>query len=114
MNWFQVGAFFGLTGVILGAFGAHMMKGRLEPNLMNAYQTAVLYQFIHALALLTIARTGIDPKTLNLAGTCFTAGILLFSGSLYALALTGIKVLGAITPLGGLFFIAAWLFLLFA
>ncbi len=111
MNWFfKLGAAFMLAGVVLGAFGAHALKSRLSPESMQIYQTAVLYHFIHALGLFVVAWAfSVDPSPrIRLAGICLSVGILLFSGSLYALALSGIKVLGAITPLGGLLFIAGW------
>lgn len=96
--------------VVLGAFAAHGLKNRLEENLLNAFHTGVNYQMLHALALILIcllART--LPHTMwNWSAGFMIAGIVFFSGSLYALALTGIKWFGPITPLGGLFFIVGW------
>ena len=100
--------------VALGAFGAHMLRGKLNGYSLDVYKTAVLYHFIHALALFVVAWVSTqssDPK-IQTAGICFIVGIILFSGSLYALSVTGIKWLGAITPLGGLSFLMGW-FLLF-
>ena len=98
--------------VVLGAFAAHGLKNRLEENLLNAFQTGVNYQMLHALALILIyllARA--LPHTMwNWSAGFMIAGIVCFSGSLYALALTGIKWFGPITPLGGLFFIVGWVF----
>lgn len=104
---------FGFLGVGFGAFGAHALKARLTPELLAIYRTAVEYQFWHALALLAaglLAMSRPGPM-LALSGWSFTLGILLFSGSLYALALSGVRVLGAITPIGGLLFLAGWVLL---
>ena len=96
--------------VVLGAFGAHGLKNRLDAYSMEVYQKAVFYHFIHALGLLVIA---LSPRTAHLVWVhaLLVAGIVIFSGSLYLLAVTGIRVLGAITPLGGLCFISGWLLL---
>lgn len=114
--WMAIGAAYGLLGVVLGAFGAHALRARLAPEMLAVWKTAVEYQFYHALALLLVGfwlRT--QPSTaLNVAGTSFTAGVLLFSGSLYILALSGIRGLGAVTPLGGVLFIVGWIALLVA
>ncbi len=106
----------GLT-VGIGAFGAHGLKGRLDDYSMGVYEKAVLYQFFHSLGLLIVSilpRVGAISQS---AGTwvcsLLLAGILLFSGSLYVLALSGVKGLGAITPFGGLAFLAAWFVLAF-
>lgn len=99
-----------LVGVGAGAFGAHGLKRVLSPELLSVWQTAVLYQVIHGLGMLAIAALGTrfgSPLLGNAGGVMF-AGIVIFSGSLYALALTGAKWLGAVTPIGGLAFIAAW------
>ena len=100
--------------VALGAFGSHALRGKLSDYYLEVYKTAVLYQFIHALGLFVVAWLSTinhDPK-ITWAGIAFVAGIVLFSGSLYTLSVTGIKWLGAITPLGGLSFLAGW-FLIF-
>lgn len=115
MNWVFTGALLLACAVGLGAFGAHALKGRLDTYALDVYHTAVLYHFLHALGILAIAalaRSGaITAGTQSLAAALLLAGIVLFSGSLYALALTGIRVLGAVTPLGGVAFIAGWLVL---
>ena len=97
--------------VMLGAFGAHGLKGRLSPAMMEIYHTAVQYQVFHALGLLAVglAAAWIPASTLlKWSGWLMLAGIVLFSGSLYVLSLTGQRWLGAVTPFGGLAFIAAW------
>jgi uncharacterized membrane protein YgdD (TMEM256/DUF423 family) len=112
MNWSAMGAILLALAVILGAFGAHGLRGRLDAYLMSLYEKAVFYHFIHALGLLVVS---IMPKTGALSASTaqwvcglLLAGILIFSGSLYLLALTGLRVLGAVTPVGGVSFIAAW------
>jgi uncharacterized membrane protein YgdD (TMEM256/DUF423 family) len=109
-RFFALGAVFGFLAVALGAFGAHGLRGRLTPNDMAVYETGVRFQMYHALALLAVAwaATRWPVGTLRLAGWLFVVGIVLFSGSLYALVLTGHRALGAVTPLGGLSFLAAW------
>ncbi len=100
-------------GVALGAFGAHALRGKLTEYQLDVYKTAVLYHFVHALGLFVVGwlSTQIQDPKVTWAGICMILGIVLFSGSLYALSVTGIKWLGAITPLGGLCFIAGWLIL---
>ncbi|WP_420577845.1 DUF423 domain-containing protein [Ekhidna sp.] len=105
----------GMLAVALGAFGAHALKNKLQSEgTLDTYQTAVQYQFYHTLALLAIAflMTKYQSQWLNYAGYSMTFGILIFSGSLYILCFTGMKWLGAITPIGGLLFIAGWVCLL--
>ena len=112
--WLALGAAYGFLGVALGAFGAHALKEKLAPEMLAAWRTGVEYQFYHALALILLAllaRASINVWQ-QYAGWCFAAGILLFSGSLYVLALSGVRALGAITPLGGLLFLAGWACLL--
>lgn len=107
----------GFTGVALGAFGSHALKGQLAPSLLNAWHTGVQYQFIHCLAILLVAALlSLRPQLpgLRLAALSFAVGILLFSGSLYLMAVTGISKFGIITPLGGISFMLGWLALLFA
>jgi uncharacterized membrane protein YgdD (TMEM256/DUF423 family) len=97
--------------VVLGAFGAHALKARLTPEMMATYQTAIQYHLFHALGLLIIGLLALSFPTsvyLRWAGWLMFAGIMLFSGSLYLLSLSGVRWLGAITPLGGTAFIAAW------
>ncbi len=105
------GAVFMALGVLFGAFGAHALKSQLSPDLLQVYKTGVEYQYYHALGLLLIGLIGFQLKSkwLNRAGLFIFAGIVLFSGSLYMLALTGIKWIGAITPLGGIAFVFGWI-----
>jgi uncharacterized membrane protein YgdD (TMEM256/DUF423 family) len=106
-----IGAVFGFLGVTLGAFAAHGLRNRLSPDMLGVFETGVRYQMYHVFALLivsaAIGQIG-NARLLVLAGWFFFAGILLFSGSLYALALTGTGILGAITPVGGLLFLIGW------
>ncbi|WP_163378006.1 DUF423 domain-containing protein [Cyclobacterium sp. SYSU L10401] len=112
----QVSAIFGALAVIFGAFGAHALEPFLvETGRLDTYETAVDYHFYHSLALLMVGiltRLYPDKKRLVLSAWFFVAGILIFSGSLYALCLSQISLLGAITPLGGLAFILGWVLLL--
>ncbi len=114
--WLALSAAYGLLGVIVGAFGAHALRARLTPELMAVWHTAVEYQFYHALALgLTgLLLRGHSSRVLEFAGGCFALGVLLFSGSLYVLILSGVKQLGAITPFGGLLLMVGWTLLLIA
>lgn len=116
MIWAKMGSLFMLLGVALGAFGAHGLKNSLGEDMMKIYQTAVSYHLIHALGLFVVAwlSTQSADSKINLAGTFMVAGILIFSGSLYVLSVTGLRWLGAITPLGGLAFITAWAMLFLA
>ena len=100
-------------GVLFGAFGAHALKTSLSPEMMAVYKTGVEYQFYHALGLLLVGLIGFQIKSryLQWSGVFITIGIILFSGSLYALSFLGIKAIGAITPIGGLSFVAGWIFL---
>ena len=104
----RLAAVLGFLGVALGAFGAHLLKGSLTPEGLGWWETAVLYHLVHAAALLA---TGDREGRTTPSSWCFAAGILLFSGSLYAMALTGVRTLGAVTPLGGLALLAGWLLL---
>lgn len=101
----------GLLAVAFGAFGAHALRGRLDEYAMGVFETAVQYHFYHSLALLAVGVLALgQPQTVLLksSGWLFLLGLVLFSGSLYALSLSGVKWLGAVTPLGGLAFIAGW------
>ena len=111
-----LGAASGFVGVAAGAFGAHGLKAQLTPELLAVFDTAARYQMIHALALLAVAwAIGRWPGRAAVAsGWCFVAGTLIFSGSLYLLALTGVRGLGAITPVGGVLFLCGWLLLALA
>lgn len=108
--WLMLSAFAGFSGVALGAFAAHGLKNRLTPEYLAIFQTGTHYQLIHALALLGVAVLALlmPGRLVNLAGACFAIGILLFSGSLYVLTLSGLGKLGMITPIGGLALLAGW------
>lgn len=111
-RWLMAACIFGFLAVAIGAFGAHGLEDYFsdKPDLENNYHTATLYQMFHTAALLGVAFASTQWNTVwvNRAGYAFTAGILLFSGSLYILSLTDISVLGAITPLGGVAFLFGW------
>jgi len=115
-NILLAGAAFMALAVLFGAFGAHALKTSLSAEMLAVYKTGVEYQFYHALGLLLIGLIGfkIDSKWLRWSGILLVAGIILFSGSLYVLSISGIKTLGAITPIGGLSFVAGWICLIFA
>jgi len=102
-----VGALAGFVGVALGAFGAHGLRTRLSTEMLAVFETGVRYQMYHAFAILIVALAAarLDGWLIRAAGWLFTAGIVLFSGSLYALALSGVTILGAVTPIGGLAFL---------
>ncbi len=99
--------------VAAGAFGAHALRARLEPRLLEVFETGARYQMYHALALIAVSWVivwgGASARAATIAGWCFVAGTVLFSGSLYSMAFTGVRALGAITPLGGVAFIAGWI-----
>ena len=111
--FFLVGSLFGCLGVVLGAFGAHTLKGQLSADQLIIFEVGVRYQMYHAFALLAAgwAHSKWPGVVLITSGWLFIAGTVLFSGSLYALSLSGAKWLGAITPLGGLAFVIGWLFM---
>ncbi len=106
-----IGSLAGFLGVAAGAFGAHALRNRVSADMLGVFETAVRYQMYHVFALLmtaaVIGRAG-DARLLTIAGWSFLTGIVLFSGSLYALALTRLPGLGAMTPLGGLAFLVGW------
>jgi uncharacterized membrane protein YgdD (TMEM256/DUF423 family) len=104
------GALSAFLAVAAGAFGAHALRARITPELLTVFETGARYQIYHALALLAVAWASQHwaGTPLRVAGVLFIGGTLLFSGSLYLLALTGARWLGAITPLGGLLFLAGW------
>ena len=106
-----IGSLSGMLAVIFGAFGAHALKSRLDDYAMGVFETAVQYHFYHSLALLAVGVVALtQPQTIMLksSGWLFLIGILVFSGSLYILSISGLRWLGAITPLGGLAFIGGW------
>jgi uncharacterized membrane protein YgdD (TMEM256/DUF423 family) len=106
-----LGAVFAGLSVAAGAFGAHSLKGIISVDMLMAFETAVRYQMYHAFALLVVSSmlTHVPERNLRVVGWCFVAGIILFSGSLYVVALTSTRWAGAITPLGGVAFLAGWI-----
>ncbi len=114
--WVMLGAILAAVGVGAGAFGAHGLKDKLSPEYLAVFETAVRYQMYHALGLigLGLAATRIESPAIKIAGIAFLFGILLFSGSLYMLCLSGTRAWGMITPIGGVGFIIGWLALAFA
>jgi uncharacterized membrane protein YgdD (TMEM256/DUF423 family) len=109
-GFLMLAAFFGFTGVGLGAFAAHGLKNRLTPEYLAIFHTGVTYQLVHTLALLGVAllATQVPGRLITWAGASFAIGIVLFSGSLYVLTLTGVSKLGIVTPFGGLAFLVGW------
>ena len=117
MVWIRWGSLLMLLGVALGAFGAHGLRESLSAEARQTYQTGALYHLVHALALLAVGWISVLRPTdavVRIAGWLFILGIVLFSGSLYALSLTGLRKLGLITPIGGLAFLLGWLSLALA
>ena len=108
------GAIFMALGVLLGAFGAHALKNSLSPEMLAVYKTGVEYQFYHALGLLLIGLIGfrLNSKWIQVSAILLIVGIILFSGSLYILSISGFKIIGAITPIGGISFVAGWICLI--
>jgi len=113
-NTIIVAGISGLLAVALGAFGAHGLKGIISPEMLEVYKTGVQYQFYHTFALLIVGilMNFSQSKALTWSACLFITGIVLFSGSLYILAITGVKALGLITPFGGITWIAAWLLMI--
>ena len=114
MNYIMIGAISGCLVVIMGAFGAHALNEILDDYSKSIYNKAVLYHMFHSIAILFLGVINkIQPEIhSSMVGWSFVFGIILFSGSLYILAITGIKSLGMITPIGGIFFIIGWIFLI--
>ena len=113
-SWFgTIGAVLGAVGVAMGAFGAHALKDTVEPRMLDIWSTATQYQLWHALAIVAVAllagREGANTTAVQVAGGAFTFGVLVFSGSLFLLVLTGKTWLGAITPIGGTALIVGWI-----
>lgn len=108
--WMSCAALLAGIGVACGAFGAHVLEDRLGEELLEVWRTAVLYHLVHALALLLTALVpaGSTPRARSAAVVAFTVGIVLFSGSLYVLALSGVRAWGAVTPFGGIAFLVGW------
>ena len=114
--FFAFGSGFALIAVITGAFAAHALKTRLSPDMFQVFEVAVRYQMYHALGLIAVAWAASQwsSQLITASGWLFVAGIVIFSGSLYILSLTGVRWLGAITPIGGVAFIIGWGCLLWA
>jgi len=112
-TFFVLGSLLAFLAVGLGAFGAHSLQGTFAPGMADVYETGVKYQFYHSLAMFAVAfaLTQWPRSSAAIAGWLFLAGIILFSGSLYLLSITGTRTLGIITPFGGLAFLAGWLVL---
>ncbi len=108
--FFGIGALLAGLGVMAGAFGSHALRARLAPDMLAVFEIAVRYQLIHALGLMAVAwaSTRWPGAAVNAAGWLFIAGIVLFSGSLYLLTLTGTRGLGIVTPIGGVLMMAGW------
>ena len=115
-TWFALGSALAALAVMTGAFAAHALRNRLSASDLDTFQTAARYHFFHALALLAVgyAATRWSTNLTTVSGWLFVAGIVLFSGSLYLLTISGNRALGAITPFGGAAFIAGWLLLAWA
>ena len=109
-KWIIIGGILGFLGVALGAFGAHGLRDSLSPDMMKIYETGVIYHLIHSVAVLAIGLAGI--KKYYIAALMFTAGVVLFSFSLYLYAVTGTLFFAIITPVGGLSFLAGWLLII--
>lgn len=109
-KWLLVGAITGALGVVFAAFGEHALRGHLDDVMLRAFTTGAQYQLTHAIALClaAFASRGAATKFANIAGWLFFIGTLLFSGSLYVLALSGIRIIGVVTPIGGVALIAGW------
>lgn len=117
MTWIRVGSVLMAAGIVLGAFGAHGLNGVLTPEHMAAFKTAVLYQMVNALGLMLVGALDLQsPGRARLfpVGSLLTAGIVLFSGSLYLITVNGMTSLGLLTPVGGICLAAGWIFLIFS
>ena len=114
--WIAVGAVLGFLAVALGAFGAHGLKSRISADLLVTFETGAKYQMYHALALVLVGilANHLTSPLLDWSGRLFLAGVFLFSGSLYLLVFTNVKAFGAVTPIGGLCFMAGWILLALA
>jgi uncharacterized membrane protein YgdD (TMEM256/DUF423 family) len=116
-KWSTIGAGMLALAVMLGAFGAHALKARLDAYSMGIWEKAVFYHFVHAMGLLVVPLFGrmgmISESTAFRVSMLLLGGIFFFSGSLYTLALSGLTILGAVTPIGGVCFIVAWIWLAF-
>lgn len=109
-HWIVMGSVFAGLSVVMGAFGAHGLRDRLTPEMLQVYEIGARYQMYHALAMLAVGlvQVKIDHPMLTVAGWCFVIGTVIFSGTLYALSITGVRMLGMITPIGGVIMIVGW------
>jgi uncharacterized membrane protein YgdD (TMEM256/DUF423 family) len=116
MNFMFIGSLFGFFCVVLGAFAAHGLKHSFTSYQIDIWQTAVFYQFVHAIAIIIVSILHMKKpiKYLDIAGYSFVVGTILFSGSLYLLAFTQIKLFGMLTPIGGMLFLVGWGFLAYS
>jgi uncharacterized membrane protein YgdD (TMEM256/DUF423 family) len=115
MTWLSLASVLGALGVVLGAFGAHALRARLDPQQLASWQTAVQYHLLHSVVLLALVLfADATGRSVRAPASLFALGIVLFSGSIYLLVLGGPRWLGPVTPLGGLCFIAGWVLLAFA
>lgn len=105
----RIGAFLGASGMALGAFGAHALRARISTEMLDVYRTGVLYHLVHAVALIAVAGFVDRLRRPTLTIALFGGGVFIFSGSLYVLAITGVRTWGAVTPIGGVALIAGWL-----
>ena len=112
-KFFVIASLFGLTGVAFGAFGAHALKSTISSEMLSIFETGVRYQMYNAFGLFVVSWSlqARESRTFEIAGWLFIAGVILFSGSLYILAVSGIRTFGMVTPLGGLSLLAGWLLL---
>ena len=115
-RWFLIACLLAATAIALGAFGSHALRARLEPRMLEVFEIGVRYQLIHALALLGISLgwPRLQPRRATAACALMLGGTIVFSGSLYLMVLTGIRMLGAITPIGGVALIISWVILAFS
>lgn len=113
MTWIRLGSIFMLLGVALGAFGAHALRARLTEEMLAVFETGIRYHFYHALGLFAVAWLSKNTSSglITAAGWTFVFGIVVFSGSLYILSISGVRWWGAITPIGGVAFLVGWLLL---
>lgn len=106
--WVAVGAVNAMLSVAAGAFGAHALRARLEPRMLEVFEVGARYQMFHALGMIAVAWVAAQRAEASAAGWAMLAGVVLFSGSLYAMALSGVRALGAVTPFGGVAFLVGW------
>lgn len=116
-TWVATGAFLGALGVLMGAFGAHVLKAHLSADMLAVFETGARYHLVHAVALVLVGLVAAqwpERRLVHAAGVLLLVGMLIFSGSLYALSISGVRILGAITPFGGVALVAGWVCLALA